>query len=87
MAQITITIPNPVLDRVLVGFTNNRGYQATTINSEGQSIPNPVTRAEYSKQQLIQFIKECVISYEGQIAAAQAASSTALDVTTNITIT
>lgn len=67
MANISITIPDEYVQRVLEGMAGQLGYQPTI---DGQ--PNPETRAQFCKRQVAVFVKNCVRSYEANIAAEAA---------------
>lgn len=75
MATLSITIPNEIAVRVNDAIAGMYGYQ-DTIDGE----PNPQTKAQFSKQQVINFLKETVKAYEANLAseaARLAASNTA----------
>lgn len=55
MATISITIPNPVVNRVIDAMCNIYSYQPI-INGQ----PNPITKQEFARLQLIKFMKEAV---------------------------
>lgn len=73
MAQITITIPDAVLARVLDAFAA-RGYDAA----------GGLTKAQFAKQQVVGFIRGVVRSHEVeqaiQSAAAQASATADADI-------
>ena len=83
MATVTITIPDAVLARVLSGFCYQNGYSDTIVdpNNINSTLPNPVSKATFAKQQLIAHIVNAVRSYEISQAAqaAQQAASAAVD--------
>jgi hypothetical protein len=66
MANVTITIPDDRLQRVLNKFAIAHGYQVNIPDptTPGQRIPNPQTRAQFLKAQIIKFIQESVKSVE-----------------------
>ncbi len=68
MAQITIDIPNTVIQRVTTAFTKEFGYQST--DQDGQ--PNPQTPAQFTKAQVIEYIKQVTRNYEASLAAQAA---------------
>ena len=70
MAQLTITIANADVDRVLDALG---GYQSL-IDGE----PNPQSKAQFTQEKIIHFLKTKVKNYESQIAmdAARLASTT-----------
>lgn len=77
MADITITIPNAVLSRVLDAVSVRFGYNAAT---DG-------TKAAFAKKQLIIWVKDIVRSHEGSAAGAAAQQAASESVDADITIT
>ena len=71
MATITITIPNPVANRVIDSVCERYGYE-DTIEDDGNRIPNPISKAQFAKQQLIAWVKDCVTYKEGNEAGNKA---------------
>lgn len=86
MANITIQIPDALLPRVINGLSTFYGYQAEVINTEGQTIPNPQTKAQFAKKQLIEHIKHCVKTVETDEAVRQARESKSTEVENGITL-
>jgi len=82
MAQITITIPDAILPRVINGFA--RRYNYSPILEDGSS--NPETKAQFAKRKLIEFIKSAVREAEIQDATNAAATTAAASVDTDITL-
>lgn len=73
MAQITITIPDAVVQRVLDAFAYRFGYD---------SVPDPKpTKAAFAKQALVSQIRAVTHDYE-KMVAAQAASDTVAGIDT-----
>jgi len=64
MANITINIPDQHIQRILQAFTAN-GYNP---QADG-------TKAEYTKQKIIQYIREVTIAYESSLAIKSARES------------
>jgi hypothetical protein len=58
MAQITINIPDAVLPRVINGLCDNNGY----------TVGSGLTRAQYAKKVVIDYIKGNVAALEGGTA-------------------
>lgn len=81
MAEVSITIPNGQLQRVLNGFAVSYGYQDVI---EGQ--PNPQTKAQFLKATVIKIIKDAVKSAEAQTAASAARDAVHQDVDGNLTL-
>lgn len=64
--DITITIPTDKKDRILDGLCYQNAYQDNIPDpeNEGQTIPNPESKAVYAKRMVMQYIKNNVIAYE-----------------------
>ena len=78
MAVISIDIPNAALNRV----TDAYGYIAQMTNAEGEVIPNPQTRAQFTKAKIIEHIKAVVKDQEGRVAAEAARQTKETEVNT-----
>lgn len=65
MAQLIITIPDNIAARVNQAFSNAHGY-LTTINGS----PNPESRAQFNQRIIRELIKNTVLSWEADQAAA-----------------
>lgn len=74
MAQITITIANSDVDRVLDALG---GY-----NTLIDGLPNPQTKSEFAKENIVSWLKQKVRSYESRqaVLAAAAADGTPSDI-------
>jgi hypothetical protein len=66
MAQITINIPDGVLPRVIDALAID--YSPTLPDGT----PNPMTKNQYAKKQVLDFVKERVKRVEAQIAREEA---------------
>lgn len=75
MANITLTIPDGVLTRVIDGFARANNYRSTVFDENHVEIPNPETKAQYCKRMLIAYIKASVLRAERD-AAVDAVSAT-----------
>lgn len=75
MAQITLTIPDAVLTRVITALAST------------QNPNDPTPPAQFAKQRVIQYVKGVVYGYETNLAAQAATVTAGNDVNTNITIT
>jgi len=80
MAIITITIPDPIANRVLNGFAKRYNYSPTLENGD----PNPETKAQFAKRKVIEFIKQAVREAEIQEAANAAATAAGQTADTDI---
>lgn len=89
MAQIVLTIPDPVLPRMIQGLSEYYGYQPTLKDPSDitKTIPNPETRAQFAKRMLIFHIKKTMIQAEGGPAATTARETVTNDILTNVSIT
>lgn len=81
MANINIVIPDNLLPRVINGIASFYGYQ-TEINGQ----PNPQTKAQFAKAQLIAHIKHCVKTVETDEAVNLAREAKRSEVESNITL-
>jgi len=80
MAQITITIPPAVTNRVIDGFAKRYNYSPTL--EDGSA--NPETKTQFAKRKLMEYIKQAVREAEIQDATNTAATSAAASVDTDI---
>lgn len=76
MAQITITIPDAVVERVLDAFAVTYGYE-----------DNGETRAQFAKRQVQEFIRRTVRDREAAIASHEAHLAAVADVDADIALT
>ena len=83
MAQITITIPDTILTRVLNGFAKRYNY--SPVLDDGSS--NPETKTQFAKRKVIEFIKQAVKDAEIQDASNTAATTAAASAETDIVLT
>lgn len=68
MAAITITIPNPVLTRVIDGLALGHGWKPFIDDGNGNIIPNPESKTDYAKRIVKEYVKKSVIRYEAGLA-------------------
>ena len=91
MASFTLEIPNDVVGRVVDGIAYQHKYQDELTDPDtGDTIPNPETKAAYSKRMLKRWVRENVKAWEATQAAQTAASGAANDAdsaTDGITVT
>ena len=85
MAQITLTFPDGFLPRLVAAVCAKTNYQEMIPdpNSTGSitsQIPNPVTRSQWTKQQMIRWMRTQVIEYESTQDASNAANVKAAEV-------
>jgi len=77
MANITLTIPDAVLSRVTAAFTSTRAYNPATDGTPGQ----------FTKAQILKFIKETVVAAESNTAASTAALAAQATANADIVLT
>lgn len=77
MATITLTIPDPVLNRVLDAIASSKGYGP----GSGQ------TKAQFARSVIAAYIKSIVVEYESRSAADTAFRTAASTADTDIAIT
>lgn len=81
MAVISINIPDNLLPRVINGLASFYGYQAEI---DGQ--PNPQTKGQFAKKQLIAHIIHCIKTVETDEAVNAARLAKQAEVESNITL-
>ena len=72
MAQITINIPNAVLQRTLDAVCYKNGYQDEILDENENPMPNPQSKAEFAKAWVVSVVKHQVKIYESEQAAKTA---------------
>lgn len=82
MAQITITIPDTIAQRVLDSFAGARGY--TGFLQDGIT---PETKAQFAKRTIINFVKNSVKEWEANNAGNSASITASNNVETQVTLT
>lgn len=82
--DITLTIPDNQVARVINALCVRYGYQETIANPNSgdvlQYIPNPQTKAQFARAQIISFLKRVTTEVELE-EARKAVSVTSPDVT------
>jgi len=78
-----LTIPDAQATRILAAYCGQYGYKETVegppdVDGNPTTIPNPQTRLQFMKEQILKNIKRAVVEYEAVEAqrAAMAASTT-----------
>lgn len=72
-ALLTLNVPDQATaDRIVTALCAVNGYQDTVPDPAniGQTIPNPQTRQQFAKAQVMQFLRQTVVNYERSQAAA-----------------
>lgn len=72
--EVKFTIPTAHTTRIIDGVCYEHHYQAEVPDPDNPEkvIPNPETKAQFAKKMIVQWVKNCVKSYEG-VQAAHAA--------------
>ena len=70
MAQISITIPDDRLQRVLDGFASAMKYPDLVPGADGMPIPNPETKQQFFRRMLLEYIRTVVRAEERKAAVA-----------------
>jgi hypothetical protein len=83
MTIISINIPDAITPRVINAFARKYGYRQTL--EDGTA--NPITKAQFAKAKLIEFIKQSVKDMEVDDARNTAATAAVNAADTEITIT
>ena len=85
MASISIEIPDGVLADVRDTLSAKWGYSPTITDAQGNTTPNPVSKAAFVKSEIANFVKT---SYQAAKAEAQAvaAQQASLNTTKDIAI-
>jgi hypothetical protein len=82
--NITLTIPDEQAARVMNALCVRYGYQETIADPNGgdvlQYIPNPQTKAQFAREQIISFLKRITTDVELE-EARKAVSVTSPDIT------
>lgn len=60
---ISINIPDAKLPAIITAFTTLYGYQDNVTENE-VVVPNPESKAQFTKRKIIEHLKEVVSSYE-----------------------
>lgn len=96
MATITITIPNPLLNRVIDAYAYQHGYQDEIPSASAEPgpsqdilIPNPETKNQFVRRMLVRHVKQAVRAYEGRIAedTARQEAHSKVEAEINLTVT
>ncbi len=84
MATITITVPDAVAPRVLNAICGLHGYRETVPDLSTPDtpvmVPNPQTKAQFTRQIVAAYVLEQVREYEGNAARQVAADGVATEI-------
>lgn len=75
MAQLTITYPDGMAQRIVNGFSAAHNYQAQIRDVSNQLIDNPESKAQFVKRKIIEFIRESWRAGELEEVKRQAAAT------------
>ena len=62
--DITLTIPDDKAQLIITAFCDTQGYVETATDDTGSPIPNPETRAAFTKRMVAHYIKTIVNMYQ-----------------------
>ena len=74
MASITFSFPDEAVPLIAQAFCDSYGYRSTIPDpdSPGKTIPNPQTPAEFTRQKVVDYVREVCRGYIAKTAIAQA---------------
>lgn len=72
MAEVKITIPDNVVNRVINAFCTVYRRPDTVVNAQGETVDNPTSKAEFTRNIVKSFMHEVMASHEGNIASEAA---------------
>lgn len=83
MADITLTVSDAVIERVLTALRARWQYPETIENPADpyELIPNPQPRAVFVKQQIARLVKREVVAYEAELAQRTVANTSETEIT------
>lgn len=80
MAEIKLTVPDGSITRIINAFAGEFGYQAQVDDGAGNLIPNPQTKAQFTKAKVTEYVKQVTRNYEGNIAAGVARQEKVIEI-------
>jgi len=84
--ELSITIPDSKKTRLINGICYTNGYEEKIPTSDGTYITNPESKADYAKRMVIQYMKNCVVSYESNRDAEEAKQLAIIKATSDISL-
>ena len=85
MAEIVLTIPDAVLNRVIDALSQQYGYRSTVLDVDQVTmIPNPMSPVVFIKRKMLEKIRDQVITYEYNLAVRDARATIEASVDTDI---
>jgi hypothetical protein len=61
---MTITVPDSVAPEVIQAFCVNYNYQATITDENGDEIPNPESKAAFTRRAIREYVKNVYLKYK-----------------------
>ena len=65
---VTLNFDSTILPTAANALAWKGGYQPTITNADGTTSPNPVTKNQFAKQQLIAYVMNCIADYQAMQA-------------------
>ena len=62
--QIIFGMSAAAAERVTAAYCGSFGYQASTIDADGNVVPNPMTPAQFAQSRIVESVRQTVIRYE-----------------------
>ena len=72
MAQLSFMVPDALLARIVSGLCQRNGYQETITDGEGNPVPNPVTKGQFAKRIVADWLIEQTVVAETEAEQEQA---------------
>ena len=79
MAQVTLTIKDSLYPLELDAVAAMGGWTETITDANGQSVPNPVTKEQFFKQQIKAWARNQAVEFAARTAAQTATASIETD--------
>lgn len=70
MAQLNITIKDTVLASATEAIAVNFGYTAMVADANGAEVPNPMTKDQFLKKQIKQWLRNQTLEHAQRVALA-----------------
>lgn len=74
---ITYTADDALVTQALTMFTAAHGYHPTIVDSDGNTVPNPVTMLEFARLKIRQFVSDSIGAYATSQGYAQTQAAVA----------
>jgi hypothetical protein len=73
MPLVSFSIPNENINAFIE--SHSEGWTATIVNDQGETVANPITRAEYARQTVLSDVKKRHVDYNVRKATGIAAQT------------